>query len=81
MNVPTTMNDLWSNWSHIGWIVVSSLAIYVWILAALRLNGLRTFASFSGYDFVITVAVGSIVASAVVSPSVTLLDGIIGTAP
>ncbi|MGI9029660.1 MAG: DUF421 domain-containing protein [Ilumatobacteraceae bacterium] len=74
------MNHLWSNWSHLGWIVVSSLAIYLWILLVLRLNGLRTFAAFSGYDFVITVAVGSIVASAVLSPSVSLLDGIIGTA-
>lgn len=74
------MNHLWSNWSHLGWIVVSSLAIYLWILLVLRLNGLRTFAAFSGYDFVITVAVGSIVACAVLSPSVSLLDGIIGTA-
>jgi uncharacterized membrane protein YcaP (DUF421 family) len=74
------MTNLWSSWSHVGWVVVSSLGIYLWILIALRLNGLRTFAAFSGYDFVITVAVGSIVASAALSPSVTLVDGVIGTA-
>jgi uncharacterized membrane protein YcaP (DUF421 family) len=67
---------LWSSWSNIGWVVVTSMGIYVWILLALRLNGLRTLASFSGYDVVVAVAIGSITATTALSNSVSLASGV-----
>ncbi|MFN3216274.1 MAG: DUF421 domain-containing protein [Acidimicrobiales bacterium] len=67
---------LWSSWSNIGWVVVTSVAIYLWILLVLRLNGLRTLASFSGYDVVVTVAIGSITATTALSSSVSLVAGL-----
>ena len=39
------------------------------IIALTRLNGLRSFSKMSGFDFVITVATGSVLASTVMSPS------------
>lgn len=73
------MNEwhLWSSWSNIGWVVLTSVAIYLWILLALRLNGLRTLASFSGYDVVVTVAIGSITATTALSNSVSLVAGLV----
>ena len=39
------------------------------IIALTRLNGLRSFSKMSGFDFVITVATGSVLASTIMSPS------------
>lgn len=72
--------NLWSSWSNVGWVVITSVAVYLWILLALRLNGLRTLASFSGYDVVVTVAIGSITATTALSSSVSLVAGLAAVA-
>ena len=46
------------------------------IIALTRLNGLRSFSKMSSFDFAITVACGSIIASSVMSPDQNLLYGI-----
>lgn len=74
------MSEVWSSWAHVGWVALLGALIYLWILLSLQINGLRTFTSFSGYDFVMTVAVGSIVASVVLSSSVALVDGLVAIA-
>ncbi|WP_420451711.1 DUF421 domain-containing protein [Ilumatobacter sp.] len=57
---------------------ISGVLIYAAVIAAVRLNGLRTFAKMSGYDFAATVAVGSLIASVTLTKSVSVLEGIIG---
>ncbi len=42
------------------------------ILVIVRLNGLRTFSKMSAHDFAVTVAIGSILGTAVTSPSPSL---------
>jgi uncharacterized membrane protein YcaP (DUF421 family) len=44
-------------------LVAASLAIYLWVIAATRLAGLRSFSKMSAFDFAMTVAIGSIIAS------------------
>lgn len=51
-------------------VVVAGLAIYVWVIVATRVAGLRSLATMSAFDFAMTVAIGSIIAST-----------ILGTAP
>lgn len=46
------------------------------IILLTRLNGLRSFSKMSGFDFAITVATGSVLASTITSPSQTVLVGI-----
>ncbi|TMM54436.1 DUF421 domain-containing protein [Sulfitobacter sabulilitoris] len=46
------------------------------LIAFTRLSGLRSFSKMSGYDFAITVAMGSVLASVVVSKSTGPLAGI-----
>jgi uncharacterized membrane protein YcaP (DUF421 family) len=43
---------------------VAALAIYVFVIVATRLSGLRSFATMSSFDFAMTVAIGSLIASA-----------------
>ena len=44
-------------------VLVAGLVIYVWVIAATRLAGLRSLATMSAFDFAMTVAIGSIIAS------------------
>ena len=75
----------WSAWLSIDWqqvvgILVSALGIYVGLLLYTRLMGLRSFAKLSSHDFAMTVGVGSILASTVLSKSPSLLQGLVAIA-
>ena len=54
---------------------VTSVALIVLLT---RLNGLRSFSKMSGFDFAITVATGSVLASTILSPSRDYLVGVVG---
>ena len=71
---------LGSGWDEAVRVAVSGVLIYVTVIAANRLNGLRTFAKMSGYDFAATVAIGSILASVTLSRSVAVSSGAIAVA-
>lgn len=43
---------------------LAALAIYLFVIASTRLAGLRSFATMSSFDFAMTVAIGSLIASA-----------------
>ena len=59
-------------------IVISCLGIYISIIIYTRIFGKRSFSKMSSFDFAMTVAVGSMLASTVLSDSVTLPEGMIG---
>ena len=70
-------------WFFDGWrsllqtLLVGPLA-YISIVILLRGSGKRTLGKMNAFDFVVTVALGSILASTVLSSSVSLADGITG---
>lgn len=67
-------------WADAGVVAASGLAIYTAVIVANRLNGLRTFAKMSGYDFASTVAIGSILASVTLTRSTSIASGIVAVA-
>lgn len=72
------MIEEWLTTSATGvWmILVSSLVIYGAVILVVRLNGLRTFSKMSSFDFAVTVAIGSLIAS-VAATSISLTDGVV----
>jgi uncharacterized membrane protein YcaP (DUF421 family) len=62
-------------WHSVERIVLLSAVTYIGLVAALRLIGEQALAKMSAYDLIITVALGSIVASIPLSKDVTLADG------
>ena len=62
-------------WQSVGRIVLLAACTYIGLVAALRLLGEQALAKMSAYDLIITVALGSIVASIPLSKDVTLADG------
>jgi uncharacterized membrane protein YcaP (DUF421 family) len=67
---------LFDGWPSIGRVVLLALGTYVLIITALRVAGAQALAKMSAYDLVITIALGSVVATIPLSSGVTLADGI-----
>jgi uncharacterized membrane protein YcaP (DUF421 family) len=61
-------------------IVLTALGIYIATILFTRLAGKRSFSKMSSFDFAMTVAIGSIIATTVLSKSVSLLQGVVGMA-
>ncbi len=74
------MDWLTTTWGGALQIAVSAAGILAVVVLLIRLNGLRSLSKMSSFDFAVTVAVGSIVASTLLSDTTSLLDGAIGAA-
>lgn len=61
-------------------VVLTALGIYATLLLLTRLAGLRSFSKMSSFDFAITVAMGSLIATVILSENPPLLQGMAGLA-
>ena len=59
-------------------VALSSVAIYASVILYTRLSGLRSFSKMSAFDFTMTIAVGSLIASTLVLETPSLLEGMLG---
>lgn len=59
-------------------IILSCIGIYAAVIFFTRIFGKRSFSKMSSFDFAMTVAVGSIIATTILSKSVSLTQGIVG---
>lgn len=60
---------------NLAFIAVSAGLIYVVLVALTRLAGIRSFSKMSGFDFAITVAIGSVIASVVIAKDPPVANG------
>lgn len=60
-------------------VAVTALLMLIWSIAVIRIIGLRSLSKMSGFDFVVTVALGSVVASTTVSTT-SLWNGVVALA-
>ncbi|HAQ60162.1 MAG TPA: DUF421 domain-containing protein [Microbacterium sp.] len=63
------------SWSDLGRILLLGTAAYLTVIVVLRISGKRTLAQLNVFDFVVTVALGSILATALLSSTVSWADG------
>lgn len=72
--------DKWFTFSIDGFmaILLTAVGAYIAIIVLTRIGGKRSFSKMSSFDFAITVALGSMVATTVLSKSVSLWDGAVG---
>lgn len=68
---------LTTSWTAVLMVILSSMGIYFSVILFTRLAGLRSFSKMSGFDFAMTVAIGSIVASSVLTKNPPLLQAIV----
>lgn len=65
------------NWSALFQVFVSALIAYFALIISLRISGKRTLAKWNAFDFVMTIALGSILASVILIDDVSLSEGIL----
>lgn len=58
--------------------ILTATDIYIATIICKRVAGKRSYSKMSNFDFAMTVAIGSIIATIIVSKSVSLQDGVIG---
>jgi len=66
----------WDSWSDVGRVVAVGAAAYVSLVVVLRLSGKRTLAKLNAFDLVVTVALGSTLATILLSSDVSWTEGV-----
>ncbi len=75
-----TRDWLLTTWEAVALVLVSAVAIYATVIVLTRLNGLRSFAKMSAFDFAMTIAVGTLISSTLATGSPPLLQAIVALA-
>ncbi len=68
------------SWAGLGRVVVVGTLAYVALVAILRISGKRTLTKLNAFDLVVTVALGSTLATVLLSQSVALAEGVLAMA-
>ena len=68
------------SWSDIGRVLLVGAAAYAFLILALRVSGKRTLSQMNAFDFVVTVALGSTLATILLSSDVSWLEGVVALA-
>lgn len=63
------------NFDNIKQIIIMAVLFYITIIFILRIAGKRTLSQFNAYDFVVTVTIGSIASTTILSENTPYLDG------
>lgn len=66
---------LFDSWPEIGRILAVGTLAYAALVLLLRASGKRTLAKLNAFDLVVTVALGSVLATILLDPSVSLAEG------
>jgi len=67
-------------WSELGRICIVGVLAYVAVIVFLRVSGNRTLAKMNAFDFIVTVALGSTLATILLSKEVSLTEGLVALA-
>lgn len=65
------------SWAGLGRTLVVGVLAYAALVVLLRVSGKRTLAKMNAFDFVVTVALGSTLATVVLSKGVALAEGVL----
>jgi len=69
------MNIYFNSWESVSRVLVSTIIAYIMVIIMLRLSGKRSLSKLNLFDFIITIALGSMLASMIVDESTTIVDG------
>lgn len=67
---------LWNSWESVLKILTVGVTSYAGLLLILRVSGKRTLSKLNAFDLIVTVTVGSMLATTILSPDVSLIGGL-----
>jgi uncharacterized membrane protein YcaP (DUF421 family) len=65
------------NWESIYRTVIISFLAYISLIILLRISGKRTLSKMNAFDFIVTIALGSTLATVLLNKDVALADGVL----
>jgi uncharacterized membrane protein YcaP (DUF421 family) len=71
---------LFDSWTDLLRVLIVGVAAYAGLLVLLRVSGKRTLSKMNAFDFVVTVALGSTLATILLSRDVALAEGVLALA-
>lgn len=71
---------LTTTWTNLLMVVFTTVAIYVTLIAYTRVAGLRSFSKMSSFDFAMTVAIGSLIATTILTKDPPLIQAMVALA-
>jgi uncharacterized membrane protein YcaP (DUF421 family) len=69
-------NLFFTSWTSLGRTLLIGVVAYVGLLLLLRASGKRTLSKMNAFDLIVTVALGSTLATVLLSKDVALVDGL-----
>lgn len=72
------VNDLFGSWEAILHTLITGTLTYFGLIVWLRISGKRTLSKWNSFDFVVTVAFGSVLASALLTSSTSFVQAMVG---
>lgn len=66
---------LHDDFTDVGTVLLTAVLAYAWLVVLLRVSGKRTLSQLNAFDFIVTVALGSIMASVILSSTVAWTEG------
>lgn len=66
-----------NNWAGILRVAVTTIFAYFTVIVILRISGKRTLAKMNAFDFVVTIALGSVLGAIILNKSIPLAEGIL----
>ena len=72
-----TANVLFDSWEGLGRVLLLGIPAYVALVLILRISGKRTLTKLNAFDLVVTVALGSTLATVLLSKNVALAEGVV----
>lgn len=72
------MTVFFDGWNDLLRVLVVGAFAYAWLILTLRVSGKRTLAKLNAFDLVVTVALGSTLATVLLSSDVSLAEGALG---
>lgn len=71
------MSDIFfQGWSGLGRVVIVSVVAYAALVLMLRVSGKRSLAKLNAFDLIVSVALGSVLATTLLSKTVALAEGL-----
>ncbi len=68
------------SWNSIARILIVGALAYLIMVAIVRVSGKRTLSQLNAFDLIVSVSMGSVLATTITSQDLTLVDGLVGFA-
>lgn len=67
----------YNRWEDLARTLIVGVLAYVFLIGCLRWSGKRTLSKMNAFDFIVTISLGSVLASILLSKSVSLAEGMV----